>query len=171
MAIAWTSFAAGFNSNSSFSITQLQGNQLCWFTQDVVYYFVLIPVGVFILLSFLIMILIVKHIIYHSQRATSPHQSYERIKLCVLVLSISSIIQGIAWLFGPYISFVHVGAANVLGWFFVIFNGLEGVWTILLCIIIYFQQRDEQMRTSTYRDSTTKSVDEVERSNIVRDIF
>jgi hypothetical protein len=177
ISIAWTSFAAGFNSNTSFQITQLQGNKLCWFTEDVVYYFVAIPVGIFLLLNFLTIIFVAKHIIHHIQRATSPHQSYERIKLCVLVLLTSCITQGIAWLFGPYISFINLGAANVLGWFFVVFNGLEGVWTILLCIIIGFQQKDEQMRIKTHIDLTMRlsrsptATVETERLSVARNIF
>jgi hypothetical protein len=175
ISISWTSFAAGFNSNSSFSITQLQGNKLCWFTQDVIYYFVIIPVGIFLLLNFIAVIFVAKHMIDHARNATSPHQSYERMKICVLVLLSSCITQGIGWLFGPYISFINPGADNVLGWFFVVFNGLEGVWTILLCIIIRSQQKNEQMRISTHRESrmsrwsTTPS--ERERTDGVRDIF
>ncbi len=153
----------------------MQGNKLCWFTQDVIYYFVIIPVGIFLLLNFIAVIFVAKHMIDHARNATSPHQSYERMKICVLVLLSSCITQGIGWLFGPYISFINPGADNVLGWFFVVFNGLEGVWTILLCIIIRSQQKNEQMRISTHRESrmsrwsTTPS--ERERTDGVRDIF
>jgi hypothetical protein len=151
ISLAWTSFAAGFNSNASYNITQLQGNKLCWFTRDVIYYFVTIPVGIFLLLNFLTIIFFAKHIINHVRRATSPHQSYERVKGCVLVLLSSCVTQGIGWLFGPFITFINPTAANVLGWFFVIFNGLEGVWTILLYIIIRSQRMDESKRVSESR--------------------
>ena len=42
ISITWTSFAAGFNSNTSFNIIELRGNKLCWFTRDVIYYFMTI---------------------------------------------------------------------------------------------------------------------------------
>lgn len=149
MAIAWTSFAAGFNSNSSFHITQLHGNKICWFTQDVIYYFVTIPVGIFIVLNFLIVALVIIHIISHARNATSPHQSYEWMKRGVLVLLFSCVTQGIGWLFGPFISFVNPSASNVLGWFFVVFNGLEGLWALLLYIVIRFYSRYEQRNRLT----------------------
>ena len=142
--IAWTSFAAGFNSNSSFNITQLYPYKLCWFTRDVIYYFMTIPVCIFLLLNFITIIFVAKHIINHARNATSPHQSYERMKRCVLVLLSSCVTQGIGWLFGPFISFINPTAGEVLGWFFIIFNGLEGVWSILLYIFIRSQQIDEQ---------------------------
>jgi hypothetical protein len=157
ISITWTSFAAGFNSNSSFNITQLHGYQLCWFTPNVIYYFVTIPVSIYLLLSFVTIILVAKHIIYHVRHATYPHQSYERMKRCVIVLLSSCITQGIGWLFGPFISFINPATANVLGWFFVIFNGLEGVWTILLYIIIRSKYMNKQMRINTHKKSDKKN--------------
>jgi hypothetical protein len=110
-----------------------------------------IPVGIFLLLNFLTIVCIAKRIIQHARNATSPHQSYERMKRCVLVLLSSCVTQGIGWLFGPFITFIDPTAANVLGWLFVIFNGLEGVWTILLYIIIRSQRMDESKRVSESR--------------------
>ncbi len=146
LSIGWVSFAAGFNSNSSFHITELYPYQLCWFTREVIYYFLTIPVCIFILLNLIIIILVAIHIIKHARRATSPHQSYERMKRCVLVLLSSCVTQGIGWLFGPFITFVSPTAGNVLEWFFIVFNGLEGLWSILLYIIIRSQRMDEQKR-------------------------
>jgi hypothetical protein len=151
IAITSTSFAAGFNSNSSYNITQLHENKICWFTRDVIYYFMTIPVCIFLLLNFITIIFVAKHIINHVRRATSSHQSYERMKRCVLVLLSSCVTQGIGWLFGPFISFINPTAGEVVGWFFVIFVGLEGVWTILLYIIIRSQHMDEQLRITAYK--------------------
>jgi hypothetical protein len=156
ISIAWTSFAAGFNSNSSFHITQLQGNKLCWFTQDVVYYFMTIPVGIFLILNFITISFVAKRIIDHVRLATSPHQSYDRMQRCVLVLLSSCVTQGLGWLFGPFITFVDSTTANVLGWLFVIFNGLEGLWTILLYIIIRSQHMDEPKRVVDNRKRLKK---------------
>ena len=148
ISIAWTSFAAGFNSNSSFNIIQLYPYRLCWFTRNVVYYFLTIPVCIFILLNFITIVFVGKHIINHARNATSPHQSYERMKRCVLVLLSSCVTQGIGWLFGPFISFVSPTGGEVLEWFFIVFNGLEGLWSILLYIIIRYQRMDEQKRVT-----------------------
>jgi hypothetical protein len=59
-----------------------------------------------------------------------------RRKRCMYVLLASASTQGFGWLLGPVISFASPSAANVLGWFFIIFNGLEGLWAILIYIII-----------------------------------
>lgn len=154
ISIGWTAFAAGFNSNSSFHITQLYPYRICWFTRDVIYYFVTIPVCIFILLNFITIIFVGKNIINHVRNATSPHLSYERMKRCVLVLLSSCVTQGIGWLFGPFISFVDPTAGQVLEWIFVVFNGLEGLWSILLYIIVRAQRIDEQKRVTAVTELT-----------------
>jgi hypothetical protein len=69
-------------------------------------------------------------------------------KRCVLVLLSSCVTQGIGWLFGPFLSFANPTAGQVLEWFFIVFNGLEGLWSILLYIIIRSQRIDEQKRVT-----------------------
>jgi hypothetical protein len=144
ISIGWVAFAAGFNSNPSIKITQLYPYKLCWFTHDIIYYFLTIPVGLFLLINIVLYILVAIHIINHVRNATSPHHSYERMKGCVLVLLSSCITQGIGWLFGVFLTFVNPTAAEVLGWIFVVFNGLEGLWGIILYIIIRSQHIDGQ---------------------------
>ena len=143
ISITCVAFAIGFNSNSSFQITQLIPYKLCWFTHDVLYYFLTIPVCLFILINIITIILVAIHIIKHVRNATSSDQLYKRMRQCVLVLLSSSITQGIGWLVGPFISLISPTAGNVLGWFFIIFNGLEGLWSIILYIIIRLQHMDE----------------------------
>jgi len=63
-------------------------------------------------------------------------------KRCVIVLLSSCVTQGIGWLFGPFISFVNPIAGNILAWFFIILNGLEGFWTIVLYLLIRSQRID-----------------------------
>ena len=164
ISITLTSFAAGFNSNSSYNITQLQGNKLCWFNKDVIHYFMTIPVGIFLLLSLIMIILVGKHIIDHVRRSTSPHQSHIRMKRCVIVLLSSCVTQGVGWSFGPLILITNPTSQEVFGWLFVIFNGLEGLWCIFLYIIIRSQRMDEQIRirsqktlTKTTRSSSVNS--------------
>jgi hypothetical protein len=156
ISITWVAFAAGFNSNPSFNITELRPYQLCWFTRNATYYFLLIPTGIFILINLITFILVATRIINHVQHATSPHQSYERMKRCVVVLLSSCFTQGLGWIFGPIILFTSEDptASDVLGWFFIIFNGLEGLWAIIVYIIIRSQHMDERRRVTAYREIT-----------------
>ncbi|CAM4840981.1 unnamed protein product [Rotaria magnacalcarata] len=176
ISITCVAFAIGFNSSSSYNITQLYPYKLCWFTRDVIYYFLTIPVGVFLLINTIVFILVALRIINHARHATSPHQSYERMKRCVLILLSSSATQGIGWLFGPFLTFVNPEAGNILGWFFIIFNGLEGLWSIILYIILRSKHMDEQKRVTAAKqlsktissklDKDTKSSMEVDRTEI-----
>jgi hypothetical protein len=152
ISITWVAFAAGFNSNSLFKITQLYPYKLCWFTRDVVYYFLIIPACLFILMTTITFVLVSIHIIKHVRSATSSHQLYVRMKRCVIVLLSSCITQGIGWLFGPFITFSSVTAGNVLGWIFIVFNGLEGLWSIILYLIIQSQRIDEPKRVQAARE-------------------
>ena len=80
-------------------------------------------------------------------------------KRCVLVLLSSCFSQGIGWLFGPSITFVDDPTAEkVLGWFFIIFNGLEGLWAIILYIIIRSQHVYEQGRVTVSKDVTESTL-------------
>ena len=152
ISITWVSFAAGFNSNSSFDITQLYQRKLCWFTRNVIHYFLTIPVCLFLLLSIVMLILVARRIIRHVRAATTPHQSYERLKRCVIVLLSSCVTQGVGWLLGPLISLVNPTAGNVLGWFFIILNGLEGLWSIILYLIIRTKHIDEPKRVKAFKE-------------------
>ncbi|CAF4138602.1 unnamed protein product, partial [Rotaria socialis] len=60
-------------------------------------------------------------------------------------------------LFGPFISFVSPTGGDVLEWFFIIFNGLEGVWSIILYIIIQLQGMEEQKRVTAIVELTKTS--------------
>ncbi|CAF3284716.1 unnamed protein product [Rotaria sp. Silwood2] len=152
ISITWVAFAAGFNSNPSFQITKLYPYKLCWFTRDVIYYFLTIPVGIFLLINIFIFIRVAQRILHHVRNATSPHHSYERMKQCVVILFLSCATQGIGWLLGPFLTFASEDTANVLGWFFIIFNGLEGLWVILIYLVVRSQRMVEQKRVITLRD-------------------
>jgi hypothetical protein len=174
--ITWVAFGAGFNSNSSFKITELIPYKLCWFSRDVIHYFLTIPVCLFLLINIILFILAAIRIINHVQNATSPHQSYERMKRCVIVLLTSCLTQGIGWIVGPLITVVKAEPAYVLGWFFVVFNGLEGLWTIILYIIIRTQHMDEQKRVTAYKESTKSTslpfikIEETEKNDTDRSL-
>ncbi len=137
--ITVVAFVAGFNSNSSFSLITLYTYRICWFKKNLIYYFMLIPTGIFLFINIFVLVLVGKRIIDHARHATSRHQSYQRMKLCVLFLISSSISQGIGWIIGPFLL-----VFPSLSWVFVVCNGLEGVWAILVYIIMRLQHIDEQ---------------------------
>lgn len=154
ISITWVAFAAGFNSNPSFKIIQLYPYKLCWFNRDVLYYFLTIPASIFLLVNIIIFILVAIRIINHARNATSPHHSFDRMKRCVLVLLSSCATQGIGWLFGPFLTFIDAKSGNILGWFFIIFNGLEGLWSIILYLIIRSKKMDESKQTTAIKEYT-----------------
>jgi hypothetical protein len=145
-------FGIGFNSKSSSGIIIIYGQKICWFNKDVIHYFMTIPIGIFLLINVVIFILIAKRIINHARNATSPHQSYQRMKQCALLLIVSSISQGIGWLSGPFLPVIIIG--DIFEWIFVICNGLEGLWLILLYIIIRKRHMDEEKRVIAARELT-----------------
>jgi len=152
ISITWVSFAAGFNSNPSYNITQLYPYKLCWFTRDVIHYFFTIPIGIFLLINIVLFLCVAVRVINHARYATSRDLSYDRMKRCIVVLLSSSLTQGIGWLFGPVITVVGSEAGNVLGWFFNVFNGLEGLWTLLLYAILHSMRIDEKKRVKAVRE-------------------
>jgi hypothetical protein len=87
----------------------------------------------------------------------------------VIVLLSSCFTQGIGWLFGPFIQFTNVEGAEVFGWIFIIFNGLEGFYAIILYILIRAQHIDEQKRVMSQRDykkSKNSKSDKYKQSSI-----
>ena len=136
LSIICTSLAIGFHTNSSVQIAQFYENKLYWFAPPMMYYFLTIPVSLFLLVNLVLIGLIGKHILRSVRNATTPAHFYERRKRCVLILLSSCVTQGIGWFLGPFLSVVQPTAATVLDWVFILFNGLEGLWTILLYIII-----------------------------------
>lgn len=156
ISITWVAIAAGIDSNSSYRITQLYPFKLCWFTRDVIYYFLLIPACVFLAINIIICILVGYHLLKHLRQIAIPDQLNEAIKRCLLIILSSSITQGIAWILGPLLMAVETDVAYALGWIFVIFNGLEGFWAMLIYIIVLSQHRNRKKhmirsRTSKYK--------------------
>jgi hypothetical protein len=140
--------ALGFNTQSTYNITQLYPYKICWFTRDVIYYFLTIPTGIFLLLNIITITLVSKTIISHAFNAKTKEKINQRMKRCVLVLLSSCMTQGIGWLFGPFISFVIPMAGSILGWFFIILNGLEGFWSIVLYLLIRSRRIGQRKHTS-----------------------
>ncbi|CAF1113044.1 unnamed protein product [Adineta steineri] len=157
ISITYVSFAIGFNSNSSYHITILYPYKICWFTPNVIHYFLTIPICIFLLLNIIMIISVIRCLINHARNVIASDQSSKRLKMCVLVLLSSCVTQGISWLIGPLLSIINSYNVHGLTWIFVIFNGLEGVWSILLYIIIRAQRVDENARSGICETLTRSS--------------
>ncbi|CAF4968226.1 unnamed protein product [Rotaria sp. Silwood1] len=144
--IIYMAIAAGLNSNPSNNISEIYIGKLCWFSRSVIHYFLTIPICIFLLTSIILIIWVAKRMIVHANEAESAESIYKRRKYCVIVVLTSCVTQGLGWLFGPLILITDPKAGEVLGWLFVIFNGLEGVWIILLYIIARKEHMDENLR-------------------------
>ncbi len=146
----WLAFAAGFDSNPSNEITEIYQDKLCWFNHTVNNYFLTIPVCLFLAINLALFIPVVKHSITHVHSAEEKVDYCIRRKRCMYVLLASASTQGFGWLFGPVISVASPEAANVLGWFFIIFNGLEGLWAVLIYIIVEKEGLNDARRRIDY---------------------
>ena len=174
VAIVYVSFAAGFNSNSDFGITQVYSKKICWFTRRVLHYFLTIPIGICLLANLLILGLVARRLFYHVKYSTSPHQTFQRMQRCLIVLLASCVTQGIGWILGPIIATINVGekSTRALQWSFIVCNGLEGLWCVLLYLFLRQMRIDEQKRLlaakhlkrkKTLTSTIDKSVTEDER--------
>ncbi|UJR26095.1 hypothetical protein I4U23_007441 [Adineta vaga] len=160
--------AIGFNSRSTQQITQLYPYKLCWFTYPVIHYFMTIPIGIFLFTNFITIIFVANSIFNHARNATTSKQINERLKRCVIVLLSSCVSQGFGWIFGPLISFVNPTAGQVVTWIFIIINGLEGVWSVLLYVFIRSQRLYEQKHTEAAIElakASTSSSNKIKRLN------
>ncbi|UJR22856.1 hypothetical protein I4U23_025885 [Adineta vaga] len=135
--------AVGLNFHSSFKITQLYSFKYCWFSHETMHYFFTIPICLFISINIIVIILIVKHFIDHIRSAISPEQSWIRKKQSILILLTICITQGIGWFLGPFLIIPNSISKEIFHWLFSIINGLEGLWIILLYIIIRFEHARE----------------------------
>ncbi|CAF1230797.1 unnamed protein product [Rotaria sordida] len=150
--IIYMAIAAGLNSNPSNEISEIYVGKLCWFNRRVIHYFLTIPICIFLLISIILIIWVTKRMIAHINRAEESTSEHTRKKYCLIVVLTSCVTQGLGWLFGPLILIADPKAGEVLGWFFVIFNGLEGVWIIILYIIARKEHMGEKMRARDYTD-------------------
>ncbi len=149
VALIWMIFAAGFNSNPSFGMTEVYGGKICWFTRNVIHYFLTIPICLFLLANLIMFVFVAKCIIDHARKGeVDKKKKIQRRRKCMIVLLASCVTQGFGWLFGPLILAAsdNMNAVNTLAWLFVIFNGLEGLWAILLYLIVREERIDETPR-------------------------
>ena len=159
------------NARLSSGILTVHANQICWFRRNVIHYFMTIPTGIFLLINLCLFLLVTKRMIDHTRNATSPHQTYHRMKQCVILLIASSVSQGIGWITGPFLLINDPGVGRGFEWIFVICNALEGVWTILIYIVIRRQRLYEAKRVTIVRDRTkmkSRSIKEEKEKNIDR---
>ena len=146
----WIAFATGFNSNPKNQITEIYQNKLCWFNRHVNHYFLTIPVCLFLVISLALLVPVVKHNISHIHETNEDVKQCLRRKRCIYIILVSCGTQGFGWLFGPVISIASPTAGEVLGWFFIICNGLEGLWALLLYIVVEKEGLDHSPRHADY---------------------
>ncbi|UJR19965.1 hypothetical protein I4U23_023097 [Adineta vaga] len=156
ISIVYVLFAIGFNTKQSFQITQLYPYRICWFTKHVIHYFLTIPIIIFLLLNIIMIFLVAKCLINHTRNVISLNQLNRRTKMCVIVLLSSCVTQGVAWLLGPLLSVINSTNIHSLSWLFIIFNGLEGLWSIILYIIIIRVQKFDGKPDLVTSDTLTK---------------
>ena len=166
IAIIPVAIAIGVNSRLSPAILAVHANQICWFTRNVIHYFMTIPTGIFLLINISLFVLVAKRMIEHARNATSRHDSYQRMKKCVILLIVSSVSQGLGWITGPFLLIRDPGVGRGFEWVFVICNGLEGLWTILLYIVIRQQRYDEAKRVTAVRDRRKRKKSMIDREKI-----
>ena len=153
------SLAAGLQSNPSNKITNIVEGKICWFTPGVIHYFLTIPTSLFLAANIFMFVLVARRMIRYARNAPNPseHAQYVRRKRCVILILSSCVTQGLGWLFGLLIVAGGPASADVVGWFFNIFNGLEGLWSIILYILIRREGLDEdRISRPPRRPSTTK---------------
>lgn len=136
--IIWLGAALGTNSKSGSSITQANNQKLCWFTTNYFHIFLTTPICILLAANALLCTLVV---IYNA-RHSCAHNDDVLVSVCAIrkrtmyIILVSAGSQGFGWIFGPLISIVSEDAAVVVGWLFIIINGLEGVWILILYFII-----------------------------------
>ena len=128
IAVMFTGIGVVLNSRLPSGIIENHRNKICWFKKSVIHYFMTIPIGIFLLINLCLLIPVVKRMKDHAQNSTSSHQSYQRMKACVILLLSSAIGQGIGWLIGPLMLAVDSKSGAILEWIFIVFNALDGVW-------------------------------------------
>jgi hypothetical protein len=84
-------------------------------------------------------------------------------KRCILILISSGLTQGIGWFLGVFIQFVNQEGIQVFGWLFVIFNGLEGLFSIMLYIVLLSKHMDVQKRVIYSTDNMKSKISKSDR--------
>ncbi|CAF3389562.1 unnamed protein product [Rotaria sp. Silwood2] len=156
--IIYMAIAAGINSNPSNEFSEIYLGKICWFNRTVIHYFLTIPICLFLATSIFLIIWVAKRMITHANETVSDIVRHNRRKQCLIVVLISCVTQGLGWLFGPLMLIADPKSGEVLGWLFVIFNGLEGVWIIILYIIARKEHLDETLRGKYTKDIQLKEI-------------
>lgn len=146
ISVIWLVFGVGFNSRPSNEITEVFADKICWFKKQENHYFLTIPISIFLVVNLSLFIPVaVTNINRGKPTEEKEIKNYKRRRNSIYIILTSSATQGFGWLFGIVIAFTNdnVTAANVLGWFFVIFNGLEGLWILILYMIVEKEGIDE----------------------------
>ncbi|CAF0785947.1 unnamed protein product [Adineta ricciae] len=126
-----------FNSNPPNQITRTVKGKLCWFKTEshINDYFLTIPIVLFLALNTILLFVVIIYLFFSTRRTDMPEVKNIRLQRMFIILLISCFTQGFGWLFGVVIPGVDQKAGGVLVWFFIIFNGLEGLFTVIAYVI------------------------------------
>ena len=154
LALVLVSVAAGIHSRSAHTITALVAGKLCWFTIHVIHYFLTIPICLFLSINIIVIVLVSKRICRQQHMLESSQSSYILRKRSVILILLSCVTQGVGWLLGPMMTIVSPSVGDVLAWLFIVFNGLEGLWIILLYIVVRKEGLDRNRRSQSQIPAT-----------------
>lgn len=169
VAILCVSLAAGLNSNASYGIIRLHYRRICWFTQNVIHYFVTIPIAISLVLNIYMLICVIRRLMYYLKHSTTPNLRFVQIRRLLFFILSSSISQGIGWLSGPFLSIANETSIHVLGWIFVLSSASEGIFILIYYVILRRIRIEEEHRIRSAeemaRGKTRKSKRQREKNN------
>lgn len=152
--------AIGFNSNPSNQILIIIGKKLCWFSSSVIHFFLTIPVSAALFMNIIFLIRIVYGICQFRRSAgnvalITRKQYYKQLSLVIIF---SLFVQGIGWIFGPLITVTSGQVSEVLQWFFIVSNGAEGFWILLIVWLTH------KYRMANYSDGVVSTIPDQEEN-------
>ena len=151
--------ASALHSNPSNKIMAVVQSKLCWFTPEKNHFFLTLPVCL-ICAAMLVLTILTSKKAWHYRRTdsrigyrTGIQRAVEvsqmkhrrrRDKAAGVILA-SGLLQSVVWMTGPLLRIENPTSATALQWIFIIINGLEGVWAILLYLIVRRDGLDENL--------------------------
>lgn len=138
--------AVGVNSQTENGITQANAKKICWFTKSYMYAFLITPVCILLGINLYILFRVCQYNLRHEKELHEKHkdEGFKTVcrhrRQCAWILIGCTITQGLGWIFGVLIVIATAAdnaiAGTVFSWFFIIINGSEGVFAILLYYLI-----------------------------------
>jgi hypothetical protein len=124
----------------------MQYGDFCWFHSSFIFRFVSIPILISIGLNLIILLGITIRLYQFFRHPKSEQLRKKRLTVAVMIWVASCISLGVAWTFGPFLGVLikddHQSSVSIVTqWIFSLFIGLEGLWTLIVNVIFYFNQK------------------------------